>query len=162
MKVKVRQNSPFDLTTAKLVAKAANEIIQREALTREAFKEYSRNPKACTHKLFKWDVNEAAEAYWTDQAGKLLGCVYVVNDVTKKEARAYYSVVASTEDGPRRSYRPLGEVVSDENMLGQISLESYERIRAECDKMEALGCNKDPAWKRIIAAVRASVPLAAK
>lgn len=158
------ENSPFGEDVAKRVARAGNEILKTLALTPKAFVDYSRNPKSITHKdVFHCSGEQAKEAYWIDRARKLLGCVYEINVQTNKSARVFNSILASTVTGEvRRSYRPLSEVIGDANMLGQISLDTYRTVCAACDRIESVGLEKDPAWRRIITAVRTSVPAGAR
>lgn len=158
------ENSPFGEDVAQRVAKAGNAIIADGPLTAKALVEFSRPRSAVTHKdVFHCSTKEAEESYWLDRATKLLGCVYVVNVKTGKPARMFHSIVGVTDSGEvRRSYRPLGEVIGDPNMLGQVSLDCYTAVVATCDRVESLGLEKDPAWRRIISAVRASVPAGAR
>lgn len=162
-KYAARENSPFGDETADRVARVANEIIESGPLTRRAFVEHAKSRKSAAHKLFEWNLKKAAENHWLERAGELLGCVYEVNPATGKHARAYHNVVAVTTDGATlRSYQPLRTVMSDDAMLAQVSVDTYRSMLTDCDRIEAMGLDKDPAWRRIVSAVRSSLPLAAK
>lgn len=157
-----KENSPFGPEAAELVAQVANEISAREPLTRAAFVEYSKAPRSATHKLFEWNLKKAAEAHWLERAGELIGCVYEINTTTGKPVRSYHSVVSVTSDGDAmRSYMPVRKVLLSDSMMGQVSNDTYARILAECERIEAMGLDKDPAWRRIVSAVRTNVPLSA-
>ena len=158
-----KENSPFGEETAELVAKAANAIIAHEPLTRKALVEHSRSRKSVTHKLFEWKLEKAAEAHWLERAGQLLGCVYEINVSNGKPVRSYHSVICMTSDGDAlRSYRPAKEVLANEALLGQVSADVYRSILSGCERIEGMGLDKDPAWRRIVTAVRTSVPIAAR
>jgi hypothetical protein len=163
-KVAPLENSPFGEDVAKRVSKAGNELLKVGALTAKGLVDYSRDPKAITHKdVFHCSPEEAQESHWLDRAKALLGCVYVVNVKTGKPARMFHSVMSVAEGGEaRRSYRPLGEVIGDPNMLGQLSLECYAAMCSTCARVESLGLDADPAWRRLIAAVKTTVPAGAK
>lgn len=158
------ETSAFGIDVAKRVAQAGNEILKVGPLTAKALVDYSRDPKSITHKdVFDRTPKEAAESFWMDRAGQLLGCVYTISVSTGRPARMFHSVVSGTASGEvTRSYRPLGEVLGDANALAQLSIDIYRAAASACDRAESLGLDKsDPAWKRLIAAVRGTVPAAA-
>ena len=74
------------------------------------------NPDGPLHPLFKWDLQEAAEAYWTEQARAIIRAVRLV--VTVEESSLYPSPAYWTHDPAQKTgeegYVPLIQVRSDE------------------------------------------------
>lgn len=102
--------------------------------------EASRDPSAPLHDFFEWDDSIAGEKWREHQAAYLIRAV-VTDDVpgATEPVRAFVHVV-SDEDSESRAgeYMPIGEVLNDADMRGQMLARALSDLRAWERKYAAL------------------------
>lgn len=92
--------------------------------------EAARSSRSPLHKHFVWDDTEAAHSYRLSQAARLIRQVKieVIESPNKKPLRvnSYVSVVRDSG----RQYRPVMEVLSDDDDRDQLLSEALQALRA--------------------------------
>lgn len=81
--------------------------------------EEARHPGSILHKHFQWDDHKAAESYRKVQARQLIQrCVVTIEKAPDVHIRAFVSLSTDQHDGG--GYRMTANVLSDENLKGQL------------------------------------------
>lgn len=114
--------------------------------------------------LFEWDDAKAGQRHRTEWARTLINSTLIVDLVTSKPSRAFYSVVVSDgddEDQAPREYRTRSTVLASDDALEQQSKRLYGTLLAAVEDAEGLGLGaRERAWKTIIATVQSHPPAA--
>lgn len=97
-------------------------LLKAEALWQEA----EGNRRHPLYKHFTWDLREAAEAHWTEQARELIRVIRVVGE-DKKPRRAFLSITTE-RDGT--AYRGLDEVLSSEDLQLRVRRQALRDLEA--------------------------------
>jgi hypothetical protein len=105
------------------LAEANNGLLKAETVV-----EFAKDPTTALHARFEWDDTEAAAKYRVWQARQL---IKVTVDVLPNENETVYQVFVSLKDDRRNGggYRPMVEVMSDENMRKQLLAQAANDFR---------------------------------
>jgi hypothetical protein len=91
--------------------------------------EYARNPDTALHTRFEWDNGEAAEKYRLWQARQVIRLELTITPLSEespKEIRAFVSLQADRGSG---GYRTILDVLSNDDLRGQLLEEARRDMR---------------------------------
>jgi hypothetical protein len=113
------------------------------------------------YNLFEWDDAVAAMRWRLEQArGYIASVEIVVRESTGEQGRARLSVVVVENEKSLRSYQTREVVVDDGDLLAQVSVDLYARVRSAVREAHSLNLTKQRAWAAIYAAVSQNEPQA--
>lgn len=135
---KVRPGSPIregDLPEIRKELEAIRE--RRQILTAPIVLEEARDPGSPLHKYFTWNVGQAAEERWLDQARSLIRVAQVVirHDTGQTTVNtAYVSIKKDTG----RQYVPVLEALSEAEMAQKVEEEFWDDLQAFIKRYESI------------------------
>lgn len=114
------------------LAEANNGLLKPETVV-----DFARNPETALHSRFEWDDTEAAKRYRIWQARQI---IKVTVDVLPNENETVYQVFVSLKDDRRNGggYRPLVEVMSDDQMRRQLLAQAHNDFKLWQKKYQQL------------------------
>ena len=126
-----------DFVTIKNAAKAdpqkIGEAIARTTVSRNGllkpeylWQEAENNKRHPLYKHFTWDLREAAEAHWTEQARELIRVIRVVGE-DEQPRRAFLSI---TTEADGTAYHALAEVMSSEDLQLRVRRQALRDLEA--------------------------------
>jgi hypothetical protein len=92
--------------------------------------------------------------------GYIASVEIVVRESTGEQGRARLSVVVVENEKSLRSYQTREVVVDDGDLLAQVSVDLYARVRSAVREAHSLNLTKQRAWAAIYAAVSQNEPQA--
>jgi hypothetical protein len=101
--------------------------------------DFARNPGTALHSQFTWDDTEAAHKWRLEQARELLRVFVVISPQSTENVRAFVSLKGDRVNGG--GYRPIADVLSDEELhrrMLQDSLDDLEAYQRKYQKLEEL------------------------
>lgn len=98
----------------------------------------ARDPNDPMHSEFTWDVNEAANERWRDQARAMIRNVKYEETVTRVELSNVPNYVHTTTELGKDAYMPIDRVRSDQDRARQVINEELARCRAALDRARAV------------------------
>lgn len=147
MHVKIRPGARVSPKYAPLIGATVSSVWKRKATcTPRDFVEASRPKDSPSHCLFNWNLREAAEAHWIEQAKYYLRAIVIVTDdgkpatiratVSIVDDKGKHGYVAVTQAARTPSYR--------EQMLAQAYMDlvafqrKYASLQEYCKAVDAL------------------------
>jgi len=89
---------------------------------------FARNPKTALHKQFVWDDTEAARRYRLVQAREIIRVSVRVEPLVSRPIQAWVSLCDDRE-APGGGYRPLCEVMSDDELRAKLLSQALSELR---------------------------------
>lgn len=108
-------------TTDKITEEVIKEVLeveQEQGLTASNLVEKAKDKNSILHDLFDWDDTIAAEKWRLQQARALINEIKIV--VGDKTMYAFENVNVSVTDASEREYKPVMEIISNEQYRNQI------------------------------------------
>jgi hypothetical protein len=90
----------------------------------------ARDPASPLHDEFEWDVHAAAEAYWIDEAKRLIRLVKIEITIDEKVIRSVAYVVDPDRPPQSRRYVDLTVAATHRAMAQEILFAEMERVTA--------------------------------
>jgi len=101
--------------------------------------EFARNERTALHGQFEWDDTEAAAQFRLDQARKVIRMTLtILPGLGDDRPQQMYVSLLSDRIQPKGGYRPLADVISDEDQREQLLRQALCEMRTFRRKYEAL------------------------
>jgi len=107
-------------------------------LTPEAVWKAAREPDHPLHTEFTWDVEKAAENWWTEQARRIIRRVQIVETVSSVEVRAPKYVRDPRLPPGEQGYAPTVTIRTDEDAAKKVLFDELDRVDSALKRARAV------------------------